>query len=569
MIDFKNEIALMLNEKIGEISKDEIFQNIEVPPSYDMGDFAFPTFPLAKVFRKNPAVIATELKESIESDMFEKIETKGAYLNFFINKEKLAQTVIEESIEKGEDFGRVDIGEGKNIIVEYSSPNIAKPFHIGHIRTTIIGDSLKRIFSFLGYNAIGYNHLGDYGTQFGMLIVAIKKWGNLKEIENNPIPELLKLYVKINEEIENDEKLHRECRDAFVDLENKDPEAVKMWEWIRNISLEEFKRVYRMLDIDFDSYKGEHFYSDKMAEQVERMEKQGILVDSEGAKIVDLEKYNLPPALIIKSDGSTIYITRDVAAAKYRHDNYKPYKNIYVVASQQNLHFQQLKYVLKEMGYDWYDEVTHVPFGMVSLEEGTLSTRKGRVVYLEDVLNRAVDKVDDILTEREEEKGIKIEDKEELAREIGIGAVKFQELFNQRIKDYVFSWDKTLSFEGETGPYVQYVHARICSLLKKGDFSLDMEFDPSLLKTEEEINVLRVLYNFTDTVIDAHEKMEPFFITRYVVELAKEFNKFYNRVPILEEDEKLKNTRLLLCYTVKNVIKKGLDLLGIKAPEKM
>lgn len=569
MIDFKNEIALMLNEKIGEISKDEIFQNIEVPPSYDMGDFAFPTFPLAKVFRKNPAVIATELKESIESDMFEKIETKGAYLNFFINKEKLAQTVIEESIEKGEDFGRVDIGEGKNIIVEYSSPNIAKPFHIGHIRTTIIGDSLKRIFSFLGYNAIGYNHLGDYGTQFGMLIVAIKKWGNLKEIENNPIPELLKLYVKINEEIENDEKLHRECRDAFVDLENKDPEAVKMWEWIRNISLEEFKRVYRMLDIDFDSYKGEHFYSDKMAEQVERMEKQGILVDSEGAKIVDLEKYNLPPALIIKSDGSTIYITRDVAAAKYRHDNYKPYKNIYVVASQQNLHFQQLKYVLKEMGYDWYDEVTHVPFGMVSLEEGTLSTRKGRVVYLEDVLNRAVDKVDDILTEREEEKGIKIEDKEELAREIGIGAVKFQELFNQRIKDYVFSWDKTLSFEGETGPYVQYVHARICSLLKKGDFSLDMEFDPSLLKTEEEINVLRVLYNFTDTVIDAHEKMEPFFITRYVVELAKEFNKFYNRVPILDEDEKLKNTRLLLCFTVKNVIKKGLYLLGIKAPEKM
>ena len=569
MIDFKNEIALMLNEKISEISKDEIFQNIEVPPSYDMGDFAFPTFPLAKVFRKNPAIIATELKESIESDMFEKIETKGAYLNFFINKEKLAQTVIEESIEKGEDFGRVDIGEGKNIIVEYSSPNIAKPFHIGHIRTTIIGDSLKRIFSFLGYNAIGYNHLGDYGTQFGMLIVAIKKWGNLKEIENNPIPELLKLYVKINEEIENDEKLHRECRDAFVDLENKDPEAVKMWEWIRNISLEEFKRVYRMLDIDFDSYKGEHFYSDKMAEQVEKMEKQGILVDSEGAKIVDLEKYNLPPALIIKSDGSTIYITRDVAAAKYRHDNYKPYKNIYVVASQQNLHFQQLKYVLKEMGYDWYDEVTHVPFGMVSLEEGTLSTRKGRVVYLEDVLNRAIDKVDDILTEREEEKGIKIEDKEELAREIGIGAVKFQELFNQRIKDYVFSWDKTLSFEGETGPYVQYVHARICSLLKKGDFSLDMEFDPSLLKTEEEINVLRVLYNFTDTVIDAHEKMEPFPITRYVVELAKEFNKFYNRVPILDEDEKLKNTRLLLCYTVKNVIKKGLYLLGIKAPEKM
>ncbi|WP_300409209.1 arginine--tRNA ligase [Lagierella sp.] len=569
MIDFKDEIGKILSEKISEISKEEILKNIEVPPTYDLGDFAFPTFPLAKVFRKNPAVIAEELKDSIDSPLFEKIETKGAYLNFFIDKGQLAKTIIDESLDKKEDFGKVDIGEGKNVIVEYSSPNIAKPFHIGHIRTTIIGDSLKRIFTFLGYNAIGYNHLGDYGTQFGMLIVAIKKWGNLAEIENNPIPELLKLYVKINNEVEDDEKLLRECRDAFVDLEKGDPEAVKMWEWIRKISLEEFNRVYKMLDIDFDSYKGEHFYSDKMQAQVDRLEESGALVDSEGAKIVDLEKYNLPPALIIKSDGSTIYITRDIAAAKYRHDTYKPYKNIYVVASQQNLHFQQLKYVLKEMGYDWYEEVVHVPFGMVSLEEGTLSTRKGRVVYLEDVLNRAIDKVDDILTQREEEKGIKIEDKDQLAKDIGIGAVKFQELFNQRIKDYVFSWDKTLSFEGETGPYVQYVHARICSLLKKGEFSLEDKFDSSLLTTQEEINILRVLYNFSSTVIDAHEKLEPFFITRYVVELSKEFNKFYNKVQILDEDEMLKNTRLLLCYTVKNVIKEGLDLLGIKAPEKM
>ncbi len=569
MIDFKEEISKILSEKISEISKDEIINSIEVPPTYDLGDFAFPTFPLAKVFRKNPAVIAEELKDSIDSELFEKIETKGAYLNFFIDKGQLAKTVIQESLEKKEDFGKVNIGQDKNVIVEYSSPNIAKPFHIGHIRTTIIGDSLKRIFSFLGYNAIGYNHLGDYGTQFGMLIVAIKKWGNLVEIENNPIPELLKLYVKINNEVEDDEKLLRECRDAFVDLEKGDPEAVKMWEWIRKISLEEFNRVYKMLDIEFDSYKGEHFYSDKMQAQVDKLEESGVLVDSEGAKIVDLEKYNLPPALIIKSDGSTIYITRDIAAAKYRHDTYKPYKNIYVVASQQNLHFQQLKYVLKEMGYDWYDEVVHVPFGMVSLEDGTLSTRKGRVVYLEDVLNRAIDKVDDILSKREEEKGITIEDKEQLAKDIGIGAVKFQELFNQRIKDYVFSWDKTLSFEGETGPYVQYVHARICSLLKKGDFSLDKKFDESLLTTEEEINILRVLYNFSSTVIDAHEKMEPFFITRYVVELSKEFNKFYNKVQILDEDETLKDTRLLLCYTVKNVIKEGLDLLGIKAPEKM
>ncbi|MDO5018396.1 MAG: arginine--tRNA ligase [Lagierella massiliensis] len=569
MIDFKDEIANILNDKIGEISKEDILKNIEVPPSYDLGDFAFPTFQLAKIFRKNPALIAQELKESIESDLFEKIETKGAYLNFFIDKTQLAKTILKESLEKKDNFGKVNVGKGKNVIVEYSSPNIAKPFHIGHIRTTIIGDSLKRIYDFLGYNAIGFNHLGDYGTQFGMLIVAIEKWGNLAEIENNPIPELLKLYVKINNEVENDEKLLRECRDAFVDLENEDPKAVKMWEWIRSISLEEFNRVYKMLDIEFDSYKGEHFYSDKMQAQVDRLEESGALINSEGAKIVDLEKYNLPPALIIKSDGSTIYITRDIAAAKYRHDTYKPYKNIYVVASQQNLHFQQLKYVLKEMGYDWYDEVVHVPFGMVSLEDGTLSTRKGRVVYLEDVLNRAIDKVDDILTKREEEKGIVIEDKETLAKEIGIGAVKFQELFNQRIKDYVFSWDKTLSFEGETGPYVQYVHARISSLLEKGDFSLNKQFDPTLLDKEEEINILRVLYNFSSTVIDAHEKMEPFYITRYVVELAKEFNKFYNKISILDAEEDIKNTRLLLCYTVKNVISEGLELLGIKAPEKM
>lgn len=569
MINFKNEIVKILEEKIDSLNAKEIGSMIEVPPTYDMGDFAFPVFSLAKVFRKNPAIIAKEISESINSELFEKVESQSAYINFFINKNILAREVMEEIKNAKENFGVSDIGQGKNVIVEYSSPNIAKPFHIGHIRTTIIGDSIKRIYKFLGYNTISYNHLGDYGTQFGMLIVAIKKWGNLEEIEANPIPELLKLYVKINKEIENDEELHNECRFWFSELENGNQEAYDLWKWIREVSLKEFNKVYDMLGIEFDSYKGESFYSDKMAQQVEKLEKAGVLVDSNGAKIVELDKYDLPPALIVKSDGSTIYLTRDIAAASYRHEEHKPYKSIYVVGSQQNLHFQQLKAVLKEMGCDWSDEIEHIAFGMVSLEGGTLSTRKGNVVYLEDVLNKATEKVMDILTDRESERGSVIENKEELARQVGIGAVKFQELFNQRIKDYVFDWDKTLSFEGETGPYVQYVHARICSLLEKGQFSLEKEIDYNLLNSEEEINILRVLYNFTDVVINAHEKCEPYLVTRYTVELAKEFNKYYNHTQINIEDETLKNTRLALCYGVKNVIKAGLGLIGVEAPQKM
>lgn len=569
MINFKEEIVKILDGKIDSLNADEIRNAIETPPNYEMGDFAFPVFSLAKVYRKNPAVIASEIAESINSEYFERVESASAYINFFINKAVLAENILYEAKLRKEDFGKVDIGQGRNVVVEYSSPNIAKPFHIGHIRTTIIGDSIKRIYDFLGYHTIAINHLGDYGTQFGMLIVAIKKWGNIEEIEANPIPELLKLYVQINAECEKDSKLKDECRYWFNQLEKGNEEAVKLWKWIREVSLKEFNKVYGMFGIKFDSYNGESFYSDKMPAEVDTLKASGALVESQGAQIVDLEKYSLPPALIIKSDGSTIYITRDIAAAHYRHETYHPYKNIYVVGSQQMLHFQQLKGVLKEMGYDWSDEVTHVAFGMVSLEEGTLSTRKGRVVYLEDVLNKAVDKVTDILTERENQKGEKIENKDELAKQVGIGAVKFQELFNQRIKDYTFSWDKTLAFDGETGPYVQYVHARICSLLERGNFSLENVIDPSLLTGEEEINLLRTLYNFSNVVIDAHEKYEPYFVTRYTTELAKQFNKYYNSTQILVDDELLKNTRLMLCYTVKTVIKEGLNLIGVEAPEKM
>lgn len=569
MIDFKEEIAKILSDKIESMTKEDILMQIEIPPSYEMGDYAFPVFSLAKIFRKNPNMIAEEMAASIKSEYFEKVESKGAYINFFTNKEALAKTVVEEISKEKENYGKSKLGEGKTVIVEYSSPNIAKPFHIGHIRSTIIGDSLKRIHKFLGYNVVSINHLGDYGTQFGMLIYAIKNWGNIEEIEKNPIPELLKLYVRVNTEADQNEEIKEECRHYFANLEKGDEDAVKIWTWIREISLKEFNIVYDLLGIKFDSYNGESFYSDKMMKQVERMEKLGILKDSEGAKIVDLEKYNLPPALILKSDGSTIYITRDIAAAEYRHETYHPEKNIYVVATEQNLHFKQLKAVLKEMQYDWYDEVTHVAFGMINLADGKLSTRQGRVVYLIDVLNKAIEKIMEILNEREENSGVKIANKEELAKQVGIGAIKFQELFNQRIKDYTFDWDKTLSFEGESGPYVQYAHARICSLLEKGGFDINKEVDSSLLNNEMEINILRNLYKFTEVVEDAKEKYEPFFISRYVVELAKDFNKYYNQVTINVEDEKLKNTRLMLCYSVKNVISEGLKLLGIEAPEKM
>lgn len=569
MIDFKQEIAKILNDKIESLTEEDILAQIEIPPSYEMGDYAFPVFSLAKIFRKNPNMIAEEMASRIDSKYFEKVESKGAYINFFTNKEALSKTVIEEILKEKENYGKSKMGKDKTIIVEYSSPNIAKPFHIGHIRTTIIGDSLKKIHKFLGYNVVSINHLGDYGTQFGMLIYAIKNWGNIEEIEKNPITELLKLYVRVNKEAEENEEIKEECRHYFASLEKGDEEAVKIWKWIREISLKEFKVVYDLLGIEFDSYNGESFYSDKMQKQVDRMEELGILKDSEGAKIVDLEKYNLPPALIIKSDGSTIYITRDIAAAEYRHETYHPEKNIYVVATEQNLHFKQLKAVLEEMQYDWYDEVTHVAFGMINLADGKLSTRQGRVVYLIDVLNKAVEKIMEILDEREKTSGVKIENKEELAKQVGIGAIKFQELFNQRIKDYTFDWDKTLSFEGESGPYVQYAHARICSLLNKGNFDINSKIDPTLLNNEMEINILRNLYKFTEVVKDAAEKYEPFFISRYVVELAKDFNKYYNQVTINVEDEKLKNTRLMLCYSVKNVISEGLSLLGIEAPEKM
>lgn len=569
MINFKEQIAEGLARETGLDAKDLLYK-IETPPDRKMGDYAFPTFTLAKTMRKNPAMIAQELKDKL-SDMegIREIAVAGPYLNFFIDTTALAENVLEAVLEEGDRFGSSDLGKGKTAIVEYSSPNIAKPFHIGHIRTTIIGDSIKRIYKHLGYNVEAINHLGDYGTQFGMMIEAYKLWGDDEIIEKNPIPELVKLYVRINQEAETNKELLDNSREWFRKLESGDEEAVALWQWFRDLSLDEFKRVYDMLDVDFDSYRGESYYSDLMLKAVDEIKEKGLLIEDQGAQIINLDKYNLPPAIIIKSDGSTIYLTRDIATAIFRKDTYDFYKNIYVVGSQQNLHFQQLKAILKEMGYDWADDCVHVPFGMVSLPEGTLSTRRGKVVYLEDVLNRATEKVDDILREREEKNGYTMENREELARQVGIGAVKFQELFNQRIKDYVFDWDRTLSFDGETGPYVQYTHARMHSLLEKGNFDPSKEVDVKALTLDDEKELLQQLYGFNQVIVDSHEKYEPYLVTRYITECAKTFNKYYTNTPILVEDEEVKNARLLLVYGVKNMIKIGLNLLGIEAPSKM
>ncbi|MCG8541073.1 MAG: arginine--tRNA ligase [Clostridia bacterium] len=566
MIDFKKEIAEILQMQISEFGIEEIYSMIEIPPNSDMGDFAFPCFKLAKVFRKAPNQIAKDIVDSIGAkELFEKITIAGAYINFIINKEIFARTVIEEVIKKGDMFGSSEIGGGKTVIVEFSSTNIAKPFHIGHIRSTAIGSALNNIYKFIGYNTVAINHLGDYGTQFGKQIVAIKAWGDKSIIESNPIPELLKLYIKFHEEAEKDPKLEDEAREWFKKLEENDKEATELWQWIKDVSLMEFNRVYDMLGIKFDSYAGESFYSDKMPGVLEEMREKELLVKSQGAEIVDLEPHGMPTALITKKDGSTLYITRDIAAAIYRKNHYDFYKNIYVVGSQQNLHFKQWMKIIELMGYEWGKDCIHIPFGMISLEEGTMSTRKGRVVFLEDVLKKAVEKTKEIISN----KNPNLEDKEKVAKEVGIGAIVFQELSNNRIKDYVFSWDRTLNFDGESGPYVQYTHARASSLIRKAGLDYLDNINFKLLSEKEAMELIRILNKFPDVVIDSARKYEPSVVTRYVIDLAQAFNKFYHDHPILVDDVELQRARLALVHTVKQTIKNGLKLIGVAAPERM
>ncbi len=572
MVNFKEEIAKLIAENIEGLSLEEIQSMVEVPTDAKMGDYAFPCFKLAKTLRKAPPLIAKGIAEALSKNpMFEKVEQVNAYVNMFISKEEFVKDIVSEVLEKGVEYGKSDIGQGKKVIVEFSSPNIAKPFHIGHIRSTVIGNSIHKIYEALGYETIRINHLGDYGTQFGKMICAYRHWGNKEDVIKEPIKTLLSYYTKFHVEVESHPELNDEAREIFTKLEHGEQEEVELWQWFRDESLKEFNRVYEMLGISFDSYAGESFYSDKMPRFVKELEDKGLLQESQGAQIVDLEEYGMSPALITKSDGSTLYITRDIAAAVYRKEHYDFYKNLYIVASQQNLHFQQWFKVVELLGYDWYKDCVHIPFGLVSLEEGTMSTRHGRVVFLEDVLNRAVEQTKEIIME----KNVNTDNVDETAKQVGIGAVIFQELSNNRIKDYVFSWNKVLNFDGETGPYVQYTHARAASIIKKAGEQVVSNaealknIDYSKICSESAYELAKLLYKFPQVVIDAGEKYEPSIVTRHVVDMAQSFNRFYHDEHILVEDEGEKLAKVALVIAAKNAIKNGLGLLGMEAPERM
>ena len=572
MKNYRSLIGEIISNEIGEIENLDVASLIEVPTDEKMGDYAFPCFRLAKEFRKAPDAIAAEIAEKLQKNpMFESVENVNAYVNIKIKRTDFIKDVIEDAVLKGDSFTKSNEGKGKKVLVDYSSPNIAKPFHIGHIRSTVIGNALYLIYKNLGYDVVRINHLGDYGTQFGKMIVAYRKWGNKEDVQREPIKTLLSYYTKFHEEAEKNPELDEEARRVFVKLENGEAEEVALWKWFKEESLKEFEKVYKMLNIQFDSYAGESFYSDKIPAAVAQLEEKGLLKESQNSIIVDLDQFGLAPALVKKSDGSTLYITRDIAAALYRKDTYDFYKCLYVVASQQDLHFKQLFKVMELMGNQWAQNCIHVQFGMVSLAEGTLSTRKGRVVFLEDVLNKAVEKTREVVVE----KGVVSENIDRVAEEVGIGAVVFNELAHNRIKDYTFDWDKVLNFEGETGPYVQYTHARSCSLLRKAGKDMvskakNLEnIDYEKLTSDTMYELAKLIHNMQEVIKEAADRYEPSVITRHVVKIAQGFNRFYNEERILQGDATGTVSRLTLVIATKNAIKNGLALLGIKAPERM
>ena len=564
MINFKEEVKEIILGFDTGLTEKEISDLIEIPPNSDMGDYAFPVFKLAKTFRKAPNLIAEELaKKEFSNENIKKIANVGPYVNFFVDNSKLVESVLTEAVK--DDFGSSHIGVGKNVVFDFSSTNIAKPFHIGHLRSTVIGNAIRNIMKYQGFNTTGVNYIGDYGTQFGMMISAYLKWGDEDKINADPIKELLNLYVKYNKIAKEDETYMDEARDWFDKLEKKDPTAVKLWSWFREISLKEFQRVYDLLGVEFDNFNGESFHSQFIGDALEAIDKKNLLEESDGAMIINLDDENLPPVLIKKSNGSSTYLTRDIATAMYRKKTYDFYKNVYVVASQQKLHFEQLRAVLKKMGFDWWNDCEHVSFGMVSMKDGSMKTREGKVIFLEDVLNRAIDKTKSII----EERNPNLENKEEVAKQVGVGAVIFQDLFNNRIKDYTFDWDQVLNFDGETGPYTQYTFARSCSILDKGEFELKDNSKFDLLVDDTEIDIVKHLSKFEEVLLNATEKYEPSFLTRYTVELAKLFNKFYANCPINTAEDELKYQRLYLTYSVNKCLKLSLSLLGIEAPVRM
>ena len=563
MIDYRCEIAKKISD-VTNISKEELANYIEKPKNSEMGDYAFPCFKLAKELKKAPAIIAEELKNNMDIDknLIEKVEIVGGYINFYINKESLAREVIKEFDLKKEKYG------SSNEVIDYSSPNIAKPFHIGHLRSTVIGQSLYNIYKFLGYNSIGINHLGDWGTQFGKLIEGYKRWGKEYNIDKNPIDELTKLYVRINEECKKDESVLEECRNNFKKLEDGDKTCVELWEKFRELSLNEFQRIYDILGTKFESVCGESFYTDKMPEIVEMLEKSGKLIESQGAKVVDLEEKNMPPCIIIKSNKSTTYETRDLAAILYRARTYDFCKAIYVTSYEQILHFEQIFEVAKLLDMDekYKENLVHVPFGMVRLKEGKMSTREGNIIKLEDLLNEAVSRVEKII----EEKNPELENKKEIAKKVGIGAVIFNDLSNSRIKDEIFDWDTMLNFNGETGPYIQYIYVRTKSVLNKAGYIPkieDVKIDNLLDKSSME--VLKLIYSFNEIVKLSISKNEPYIIARFLIDLAKAYSVFYTENQIMIENTEIKDARIYLTYMVNVVLETGANLLGIQMPERM
>lgn len=559
----KELIASELAKVIDSLDQDAILNLLEQPKSSDLGDIAFPAFSLAKVERKAPQAIAADIAEKIDQSAFEKVVATGPYVNFFLDKSKISDQVIKSVIEAGADYGQQDEGHGQNITIDLSSPNIAKPFSVGHLRSTVIGDALSNIFRKMGYNTIKINHLGDWGKQFGLLMVAYKKWGSKEAVEANPIDELLKLYVRINAEIENDPELDDEGRLWFKKLEDGDPEATELWQWFRDESLVEFNRIYKLLGVEFDSLNGEAFYNDKMDEAVQILEDKGLLKESKGASIVELDDVNLPPAMIKKSDGATLYITRDIATAVYRARTYNFVKNIYAVGQEQSNHFRQLKAVLKKMGFDWSDDMVHVDFGLVTKNRQKLSTRKGNIILLEPTLQEAISRAKAQI----EEKNPELENKEEVAHAVGVGAVKFYDLKTDRRNGYDFDLEAMVSFEGETGPYVQYAYARIQSILRKANFTPSTDATYSL-SDPESWEIIKLLQDFSRVVKRAAENYDPSLIAKYAINLAQAFNKYYAHTRILDESPE-RESRLALSYSTAVVLKEALRLLGVDAPEKM
>lgn len=571
MIDFKEEIAKQISEKCEGLQREEVKRSIEIPTDSKMGDYAFPCFKLAKVFRKSPQLIAKDIAEKLsDNDIFSKVKQVNAYVNIFINFERIAEETIGSVIKSGDKYGESNIGNNKTIIVEFSSPNIAKPFHIGHIRSTVIGNSIYKLYEKIGYKVVRINHLGDYGTQFGKLIVAYRRWGSEDELIKEPIKSLLGWYTKFHEEAEKNPELNDEARKAFANLEHGSLEEKRLWEIFRKYSLEEFERVYKLLGIKFDSYAGESFYTDKMPQIIEELKDKGLLIKSQGAEIVDLEEYDLGACMIEKSDGTSLYATRDIAAAIYRKNHYEFDKCIYVVASQQNLHFKQWKKVLELMGYEWQKDCIHVPFGLVMLEDGAMSTREGRVVFLEDVLNQAISKTKEII----DEKNPDAPNVEEISKQVGVGAVVFNELSNNRIKDYTFSWNHVLNFDGETGPYVQYTYARASSVIRNASAS-DMDnvkncnIECKYINSDSAKNLIKLIYRIPEVIIDSAYKDEPSILTRHTIDVAQAFNKFYHDEHILVDDEYERCAKLALVETSRIAIANCLKLIGIEAPERM